>query len=292
MKLRQYLKSPANHALSLIVVVSLLSGCTSSTKPTYPKEKLTAAIQDVCKNEYKIDVKATLAGSTLYVYVPLEDLFIKADKPLKYTDKFSIEDNTVSFENNTLQARYFIKTIADQEKTQEVKFNENCIRTINNVWKVLRRVLFSMGCSVKDEPKFLYIIAADIKNGVKSEELTYYLDLKKVSYDFISWGEYQHRSIQNIAVAPEIIEDKEGKNISYKDITAKEFIASQIQQRIKLKFQKPEVEKNADIDKEISKIISTTIKIYDFKDFSQADLYNLVNNARTILNRKAILEDY
>jgi len=45
-----------------------------------------------------------------------------------------------------------------------------------------------------------------------------------------------------------------------------EFIADQIQNRIKLKFQKPEVPANADIDKEVLKIVNYTLAAYQFKN--------------------------
>jgi hypothetical protein len=39
---------------------------------------------------------------------------------------------------------------------------------------------------------------------------------------------------------------------------------------------KPEVEKNADIDKEVTKIVAYTVKTYDFKNFSYVELNNLL----------------
>ena len=68
------------------------------------------------------------------------------------------------------------------------------------------------------------------------------------------------------------------------------FLMEQIKQRIKYKFQKPEVEKNADIDKEIAKIVVNTLKIYGFKDFDVIELYNAQTKNRVILNKAAALE--
>ena len=48
---------------------------------------------------------------------------------------------------------------------------------------------------------------------------------------------------------------------------------------------------NADLDKEITKIVEHTLKTYDFKDFSIVELNNLLTNAKIILNRAAILEN-
>ncbi len=293
MKLKLSLKNVAKHVLKLLIVGALfLSGCSYSTKPTYLKENLEESIRDVCKKEYNINASVTLAGSTLYIYVPMQDIFEKTDKPEKYTEKFQIDENKTDIQDQSFVLKYQIKPIPEQEKTQDVKFTKKAIETSSNVWKVLRRVLFSMDRSKESEPEFYYLIFADIKNGIKSEELIYYLDLKKVSYDFISWGEYQHRSIQKVEMAPELIGDTTGAKINYKDITMKDFIAMQIQNRIKLKFQKPEVSTNANIDNEIIKIIALTTKIYDFKEFSDAELENLETKGKTLLSRRAILEKY
>jgi len=291
MKLRLSLKNLARRGLNLFIVASLICGCSSSTTPTYRKEDIENAIQNLCKIEYKLDIKAKLIGHTLWVYVPVEGLIEKSDKPEKYVEKFNIELNESEFADEILKLRYSIKPIPEQEKYQEYKYNKKILEDINNVWKVLRRVIFSMKCTKEEEPKFYSLIIADINTGIQIKELLYYLDLKKVSYGYISWDEYQHRSIMDQNISPELIGDKEGLHINYKDITLEEFLLVQIQHRIKLKFQKPEVNKNADIDKEIIKIIEYTIKTYDFKDFSAVELNNLLNNSRIILNQAAIWEE-
>lgn len=43
--------------------------------PTYPKGNLAGALVDVCKKEYKIDIKAEIVGKTLGIYIPLPSLF-------------------------------------------------------------------------------------------------------------------------------------------------------------------------------------------------------------------------
>jgi hypothetical protein len=290
MKSKQSLKNSAKPGLLKICIVLsiLVSGCTTSTAPTYLKEDISQAIQDICKDEYKLDVAPRLVGQTLWIYIPVEGLFIKDDKPEKYTEKFSIDQNNVRFNNASLISEYLIKTIPEEEKYQEYKYNKEVLKKINNVWVALRRVMFSMERQRENEPKFFYLIVADIKNGFEIKELSYYLDLKKVSYDFISASEYQHRLPQDVDINPRIIGDKEGMHIAYKDISLEEFIASQIQHRIKLKFQKPEVDKNADIDKEIAKIIVYTVKTYEFKNFSEVELANLFTRNKTVLNQAAV----
>ncbi|MCX5712817.1 MAG: hypothetical protein NTY47_07165, partial [Candidatus Omnitrophica bacterium] len=135
---------------------------------------------------------------------------------------------------------------------------------------------------------FICFITADIKYGFITKDLGYYLDLKKVSYELISMTEYQHRVVTENADMPQIKDDTQGARIDYKDFTMEEFIAAQIKSRIRLKFQKPEVEKKADMDKEILKVATTTLKIYGYKGFKELDLSNLRTGEKTILNEAAI----
>jgi len=294
MKLRLFLRSSAKNALnSLILIILLLfSGCSSSLTPTYLKENIDKAIQDICKAEYNLDVKVKLVGSTLWIYLPLEDIFEKSEKPEKYFEKFSLEQIRNIPSDASLKFAYLIRAVPEKEKTQEYKYKKDTIEKINNVWKVLRRVIFSLDRSKETEPTFYYLITADIKNGLEMKELFYSLDLKKVSYEYISWEEYQHRTIQDTDFGAQIIADTEGMHIHYRDITMKEFITEQIIHRIRLKFQKPEVDKNVDIDREIIKVIAATVKIYDFKEFNFVELNNLENNNKLLLSRPSLLDTF
>ena len=290
MKLKPCLRNSVKRGLllSLAVFVSLFSGCTSSTAPTYLTKDIPQAVMDICREEYNILLVAKLVGSTLWIYHPVKDIFIPADKPEKYIEKFAIDEHTGEFDLGLLTFNYKIKVLPDEEKFQSFQYNKKVREEMNNVWKVLRRVVFSLDRTKKDEPKFYSVVTADIKNGLEIRELFYYLDLKKVSYEFISWGEFSHRTINDTAVAPEATADWAGTHVTYKDFTFEEFIVSQINDRIKQKFQKPEVGQDVDIDKEITKIIMHVVNIYDFKDFQQIELNNLLTGNRIILNEAAV----
>jgi hypothetical protein len=51
-----------------------------------------------------------------------------------------------------------------------------------------------------------------------------------------------------------------------------------------MKFQKPEVARDADIDKEISKIVSEVVRIYKADDLQAAELTNLFTNTTRYLS--------
>lgn len=288
MKSKLFSKSLVKAGLKILPFVLFLSACNSSISPSFLKENITQAVKDICKKEYRLDLSTRLAGSTLWVYLPLEDIISKPAQPQKYIERFLLEDQKNSLDEKVLKVNYLVKLTAEKEKQQEIAIDKSVNEKIFNVLQVIRRVLFSTDNSKKDKPLFFCIVTADIKNGLEIRQVFHLMDLKKLSYGLISQTEYQHRIIQDTAISAQIIGDKEGSHLDYRDITLEEFITDQIQGRIKLKFQKPEVERNADIDKEVLKIIAYTLDAYGFKDFNLAEITNLATGVKTILNQKAV----
>ena len=289
MKSKLSSKSLVKVGLKILPLILFLSACNSSVSPSFLKEDITQAVQDICKKDYKLDTSTKLSGSTLWVYMPLENIVSKPDKPEKYVERFLLEDKKNSLDEKILKVNYLVRPTAEKEKQQEMALDKSVNEKIFNVLQVIRRVLFSMGNSKKDVPQFFCIVTADIINGFEIKQVFYFLDLKKLSYSFISQTEYQHRIVQDTAISAEIIGDKTGSHLNYRDITLEEFIADQIQNRIKLKFQKPEVQANADIDKEILKIVVYTLDAYQFKDFAFVEMANLATGKNITLNQTAIL---
>jgi hypothetical protein len=274
--------------LNLGLILWFISGCSPSIEPTYLKENIDRAVEEICQKEYNLAVRAKLVGSTLWVYLPLENILTKVDKPERYLERFQIaESRSELVGDKEIKLDYSIRAVPEKEKFQEFKMDKNAQDKSNNVLKVIRRVIFSMKRS-KDETKFFSVVTADIKNSFEIAQIFYYLDLKKVSYDYISWGEFQHRTLQNTNISPLIKYDRQGNHLNYKDIALKDFVVEQIQQRIRLKFSKPEVPSDTNIDKEIAKVVALTLKIYDFRELTKADLNNLLTGSRTILGESDI----
>ncbi len=57
-------------SFTILALIVSLTGC----EPTYPKGRLKETIIRLCKNEYKVDVKARTFGRTVAIYIPLKDL--------------------------------------------------------------------------------------------------------------------------------------------------------------------------------------------------------------------------
>ena len=282
-------KSLARAGLKLIPLILFLSACTSSTTPSFVKEDISKAVKDICKKEYQLDIITNLTGRTFWVYMPLENIVTKSPQPEKYIERFLVEEKRNRFDEKVLRINYLIKPVPETEKQQEMSLDKSVNTKIFNILQVIRRVLFSIdNRQAKNNPVFFCIITADTANGFELRQIFHLLDLKKISYGFISQTEYQHRIVQETEVSGQIIGDKEGRHLTYSDVTLEDFLAGQIQGRIRMKFQKPEVEKNTDIDREIVKIVSLTLNTYAFKDFALVEMSNLDSGAKTILNQAAI----
>ncbi|MDD5115992.1 MAG: hypothetical protein PHW98_02880 [Candidatus Omnitrophica bacterium] len=283
-------KSLAKAVLKLIPFIFFLSACTSSTTPSFLKEDISKAVKDICKKEYGLDIVTNLTGRTFWVYMPLENIVVKSPEPEKYVERFLVEDRKNQFDERVLRINYMVKPVPEIERQQEMTLDKSVNKKIFNVLQVIRRVLFSTDNKQdKNNPMFFCIVTADIANGFELRQVFHCLDLKKISYGFISQTEYQHRIVQNTQISGQIIGDRDGKHMVYYDIPLEEFLAGQIQGRIRMKFQKPEVDKNVDIDREVAKVVSLTLNTYAFKDFSIVEMSNLASGAKMILNQTAVL---
>ena len=289
MKSKRSSKNLAKVDPKIIILVFFLSACNSSISPSFLKEDIAQAVKNISKKEYQLEIVTKLTGQTLWVYLPLENIITKPEKPEKYLEKFLVEDKKNSFSAGVFRVNYAIKPIPEKEVLQEMVLDKKVNEKIFNVLQVIRRVLFSTDNAKENNPLFFCIVTADIKNGFQIKQIFHLSDLKKLSYGLISQTEYQHRIVQENAVSALIIDDRQGEHLNYQDITLEDFIAGQIQNRIRVKFQKPEVEKNADIDKEVLKIVTYTANTYNFRNFTMLEMINLLEGKKTIFNQAAVL---
>jgi len=292
MKLKRSLKNSAKRGLlvNAFLIIALLAGCSPSPQSNYLKKDIPKAIKDIAKKELGLEITCRMVDQTLWVYWPVDNLFEPLKKPLKYTEKFTVEEDKCKFKRGNFLLAYKIAPLEPVEKTQEFGYDKKVLEKINRLWNVIRRVLFSIDRKKSLEPEYILLIITDIKNGFEIRDTCSFPDLKKISYGFISVEEYQHRSLQKSDFLPQVVGDKNGDYLQYHNLAAEDFICQQIQHRIRLKFQKPEVEKNADIDREVEKVVANTLKIYKFDDFNAVEFNNLASKKKFTLNRAAILD--
>lgn len=292
MRLRLSLRNLARAARNSLIaaLIFFILGCSAPPGPSYTIKNLSESLTEICKTEYNIPIVSRLQEQTLWVYIPLEEeLFIDTDKPQEYSKKFEVKSIDGSLRGGSISLDYHIQEIPEAKESQNKKFNPQAMDKINKILRSLRRVIFSLQHNGY-EPKFFIIVASDIKNGVELIEITYIDDFKKAFYGIISWSEYQQRSLQDIKASLEAIGDFKGRHIKFQDIDFKEFLVEQIRQRIRLKFNRSEAEKGANIDKEVLKSIKNVLEIYKFEDFLILDLKNLLTDKKTSLSRAAVFE--
>ena len=291
MKLRPSLKNLVKAALNSLIALTLFFGCSPLPKgATYTIENVADSLKKIAFEEYRIPIVSKLAGQTLWIYIPLkEDIFIDSEKPQEYVKRFDLNAVEGTLEDTTLNFSYNIQEVPETKESQNKKISPDAGDKLNKILRTVRRVVFSLKHHT-NEPKFFVTVTTDIKSGMEMLDITYIDDLKKASYEMISWTEYQHRSLQDMRIVLEAVDDEEGKHLEFKDIAMKEFIIEQIRQRVRSKFNRPEVEKGADIDKEIFKTIKNVVEIYNFKDFSSLELKNLATENKVSLTKAQVLE--
>jgi len=224
------------------------------------------------------------------VYVPLEYSIVEeSEKPQEYKRLFEIKAVESDYQYGGMKISYDIREIPEKKEFQTRKFNAKAFERMNRILRSIRRVFFSLKREA-DEPKFFVIVVADTRIGIELIDTTYVDDLKKASYEIISWTEYRHRTVEDIKFSPEAVGDLEGRHLQPYNVDFADFIIKQIKQRINYKFGQPEVKKGADIDKEILKTVKNVLEIYNFKDFLLVDLDNLATSNKTSLSRAAVLE--
>ncbi len=295
MRSRRSSKNSAKTALKLFLVAVLIAGCSPSIIPNYPKEYVEKSIQDIAKKEYQISCRAKITGQTLWVYLPVEDIFIPSEKPEKSLERFAVDYSKADYhkegaQEGTLSLEYLVRPVPEKKTPNPpYQYNKAVSKKISDISKVALQVLHDSGYSRSEKIQFFCLVVADIKNGFEIKEMMYYPDLKKLYYFIMDSYEYQHRVIQDSNVAPQqIIGDKEGLHLAWEEIDMRDFIMKQIEQRVRLKFKKPEVERESDIDREIVKTAIHTIKAYNFKDFTRLEFDNLFSNKKIILRREEV----
>jgi hypothetical protein len=269
----------------------LLLGCAVPPESTYSTDNLSQSLERILREEYHIPIVSKLSGQTLWIYLPIEDeIFIESDKPREYVKLFEIKSAEGNLQGGILSVDYDVREIPESRERQDKKFNPEVSDKINKVLRAIRRVLFSLKRG-EDDPKFFVIAASDIKNGIDIIYTTYIDDLRKAFYGIISWTEYQHRNVEDIKFSPGAIGDKEGRHIEFRDINFMEFVVRQIQQRVYSKFNRPQVKKGVDIDKEVLKTVRKMLEIYKVEDFLLVSLKNLYTGNKVTLSKAAVLEE-
>lgn len=288
MKSKLSLKKLIKLVLFNFFLITIFYGC-SPIKPSYQEKDLPLEIVKTFKKEFNLDIKSVIVGKTLWVYLPLDNLFTKSDK--KNLIKYDVSsDTTTQYIDNTFKSKFSITELdKPKELPQEIEFDKDAIKKIRNILTVVALKYLSSSSRNID---FIRLVYADVKAGIEMIETDYAIDLKKAYRGVIPQDEYNRRIVQDFNQNFDIIDDYEGRHLEYQSLEMPEFISKQITQRIRSYFSKyASGQKRKNIIKEIEKIILDTTRIYNFTDYSYVELNDLKTGNVITLSPKSLEEN-
>ena len=300
----------------------ILSSCFPISPP--PITTLNEANQkfvQICKDEYKLNVSTKSYPNTIWIYLPSEDAIIDykgtADGPKKsntVSEKMGLNFIDSRFETDTFFVDYDISkdrsypdstglasSYTDAYQTKQNGILTALFRTYSDLEEIpgdrdfvdskseIQREKFIKSYMTTDNPPdFIVLVIADIKKGIAIKTIFYFQDFKYYMAGGIPYDEFSKRNISELTGWAAIIDDYKGKHLDYHNVTWEEFIAKQIIQRVRFKYQQSGFKPGEDTEQEIMAIVAETIKAYKFEDFQTVKLLNLVTKTPYKFDRSQI----
>jgi hypothetical protein len=283
LKARRFLTYRPRHMLlaGLLPGLILFAGCFSSDfSPSYKEAEIGINIQKICLEECKLKVIPLKAGNTLWIYAPQQRI---------------------------LHAQF--------GKVADKVFDEELIDKVRNILNSISRVCLSADKS----PEFFVLALSDINLGLDYSLTANISDIKRSTAGGVPWTEANKRYVINFELAPNAVGDQTGEHLKIFDIKMADFLSLQIAQRVRMFFQDSEVKKaytlkeadaafkynkfifnysvvrisepkeKIDIAQEILNIITYCFKTYEFKDFEEVEIRDLLGDQSSFYQRGDIL---
>ncbi len=194
--------------IASLFLVLLVASCG----PSYPKERIAQSLEELCRKEYGIDVKAHLANTTLGVLVTIpglmEDLMKQASSsesppPIPMLVEGQYQEQKFHFQFLFRgQLTRVDKRKPEPENRSPERERSKPMKMLDQVSTAMRRVALSTDAPLE----FYTLIARD--PGPMNLDLIFaghLEDLKRVQYLDISLGELQRRSRVTVRHQPEAL---------------------------------------------------------------------------------------
>jgi hypothetical protein len=305
-------------AMALVVCAALL---LPACMPTYPKEKLSEAVKEVCRIEYNMDVDVTVIGSTMGIYYPMTGLL---DVGLGISkDAWDDISNLV-----LVASRVVLSTDADIKFycviTQDARLPELQVVIIKYVEDVKRGMYRNIS---RNESYKRTLFSINLTPQAKKER-----SVEKV-FDKLDIGSETREKVMDefFRAAPTKLSDVgywKGR-FYLKDITMEEFLADQIANRVKIDFRTEKkltevydyksvegsfvsdkdkryfyiqfkiidkLERGGEIDpraekvQQLIEIANTVVYGYKFKDFDFLEMFDQYENAKLLVGGKDVYD--
>src|SRR3990167_3090254 len=97
------IKNYFHSTLVNFLLILNLQGCSfQPNHDPYTLTNLSDYLVKIARDDYKVTLVSKLVGQTLWVYLPLEEsLFIDADKPQEYSQRYEIKNLEARSEEHT-----------------------------------------------------------------------------------------------------------------------------------------------------------------------------------------------
>jgi len=143
--------------------------------------------------------------------------------------------------------------------------------------------------SIDDEnpPEFFGMVFADVKRGVAMKSISYFKDMQMALSNppAIPNEEYSKRYVYEIVGDEALIGNRTGTQLQLEEIKLADFLAMQIENRIKNKFVQSSFPPTNEAKNEIWNIVAETLRLYNFKDFTNIKLIDLKNQTESLYNK-------
>lgn len=272
----------------ILFSLCLAAGCSKNQIQTLEPGDGEVKLAQILTEENKLNVVLKVFEKSVWIYVPIEDeLFkLKLDRQGVLTSNESLEVPHINYVETSFNDRSFSVEYDIQMQRKYVKsfgynnsFTEDVVKIQQNVLAAVSRSYFDM--EEEDRPVFVAFVIANIVTGIEIQIMFAVQDLKRAYADPGFQEEYTQRIVSDIPIGMKsIIDDKKGDHVAFHDITWEEFLAKQMNFRIRNKYERSAFFPSADTHYEILSQVKRTINAYQFDDFDSIILNNLVNKTK------------
>jgi hypothetical protein len=268
-----------------LIILALIAfpGCHKKAAQKAPPVNLSEAEQKFVKTlreEHKLNVSVFEAGTTLWIYLPMEEDLVDYHGSHRSEDSKQKKQFIVStFEGNFKDKAYrFMFDITDGVKTSKdpgyksdateafVKNRTLLYGTINECFIDLEK---------GKAPEFIGVIVANTKKGIAYKTIFNLHDYTLYRSEVLPFEEYNLREISELYGDDTLVGDKTGKNLALKPIEWPWFLIEEIKNRVNFKFLRSDFPPDGDLVIEIAGIIANTFRYYDYQGFSMVVLKDI-----------------
>lgn len=297
-----YHQVPTLKRIVILLLCLFIAGCFPKTPEVRTLSEGEQKLERLLHDDMKLDVTIRPQGDTLYLYAPMETNLhaIKSSPyppPMTHNYRNVLEVNHVEtrYENRTFYVDYDIAVNRAYPIEDPGVLTATSREFQQLSQKILKAVLSAFGdLDGKDGkdtgPEFIVVVIVNIKSGIHTKLTFHFEDYRKIQANALAFEESRIRILQQMLGDKNLIDDRTGKNLDYKEITWGDFLARQIKNRINFMIPKTK-DINADINETVNTLTYQTLSAYDFDGYDNVVFRDLRDETIETLQKEE-LEKY